>query len=57
LTRVTLALALDQVAAWQAQGQPLTVSVNLSASSLIDSDLPEQVASILAARGVPPQAL
>ena len=57
LTRVVLALALDQAAAWHAQGQPLTVAVNLSASSLVDSDLPKQVASMLAARELPPGAL
>ena len=57
LTRVVLALALDQAAAWHAQGQPLTVAVNLSASSLVDSDLPKQVASMLAARELPPRAL
>jgi predicted signal transduction protein with EAL and GGDEF domain len=57
LTRVVLAAALDQVAAWHAQGQPLTVAVNLSASSLVDSDLPRQVAAMLAARGVPPHGL
>jgi diguanylate cyclase (GGDEF)-like protein len=33
-TRAVLAEALGQVAAWHAQGQPLTVAVNLSASSL-----------------------
>jgi EAL domain-containing protein (putative c-di-GMP-specific phosphodiesterase class I) len=57
LTRVVLAQALDQAAAWLAHGQSLTVSVNLSASSLVDSDLPKQVALMLAARGVPPAAL
>jgi diguanylate cyclase (GGDEF)-like protein len=57
LTRVVLAQALDQVAHWRANGQPLTVAVNLSASSLVDSDLPRQVASMLAARGVSPDAL
>jgi EAL domain-containing protein (putative c-di-GMP-specific phosphodiesterase class I) len=57
LTQVVLKTALDQVADWYRQGQRLTVAVNLSASSLVDSGLPEQVASMLAARGVPPQAL
>jgi len=57
LTRVVLVQALDQVAQWHAHGQPLTVAVNLSASSLVDSDLPRQVASMLAARRVSPQAL
>jgi EAL domain-containing protein (putative c-di-GMP-specific phosphodiesterase class I) len=57
LTRVVLAAALDQVAAWHADGQQLTVAVNLSASSLADVDLPEEIAAMLAERGVPPQAL
>jgi diguanylate cyclase (GGDEF)-like protein len=57
MTRVVLGQALDQAADWHRQGQRLTVAVNLSASSLIDSDLPKQVASMLAARGVPPCAL
>jgi diguanylate cyclase len=57
LTRVVLAQSLDQAEAWRAQGRPLTVAVNLSASSLVDSDLPRQVASMLAARDVPPDDL
>jgi diguanylate cyclase (GGDEF)-like protein len=57
LTQVVLALALDQVAIWHGRGQWLTVAVNLSASSLVDADLPMQVASMLAARGVPPRGL
>ena len=57
MTRMVLATTLDQVAAWHAQGQPLTVAVNLSASSLIDTDLPEKVAAMLAARGLSPSAL
>jgi diguanylate cyclase len=56
-TRVVLALALDQVADWHRRGQQLTVAVNLSASSLVDSDLPRQVASMLAARDISPHAL
>jgi len=50
MTRIVLDLALDQAAIWQSLGQPLTVAVNLSASSLDDSELPEQVAMMLAAR-------
>jgi diguanylate cyclase (GGDEF)-like protein len=57
LTRVVLDQALDQAAAWHAQSQQLTVAVNLSASSLVDSDLPRQVASMLAARNLLPGAL
>jgi diguanylate cyclase (GGDEF)-like protein len=57
LTRVVLAQALDQAAYWHAQAKPLVVAVNLSASSLADSDLPKQVTSMLAARGIAPQDL
>ena len=57
LTQVVLELALDQAAAWHTQGRPLTVAVNLSASSLVDSDLPRQVASMLTARQLFPGAL
>ena len=57
LTRAVLALALDQVAGWHRQGRHLTVAVNLSASSLVDDNLPEQVNAMLAARGVPPSGL
>ncbi len=57
LTQVVLAQALDQVADWHRDGHPLTVAVNISASSLVDVDLPSQVASMLAARGVPSSAL
>jgi len=57
LTRVVLAQALDQVANWHSQGRQLTVAVNLSASCLADTGLPEQVFSMLAARALPPDAL
>jgi EAL domain-containing protein (putative c-di-GMP-specific phosphodiesterase class I) len=49
MTRAVLGIALDQAAVWQASGRRLTLAVNLSASSLVDTDLPEQVASMLAA--------
>jgi len=57
LNRLVLAVVLDQAAAWQRQGRPLTIAVNLSASSLVDSELPRQVASMLAARGLSPDVL
>jgi diguanylate cyclase (GGDEF)-like protein len=53
LTRVVLTRALEQVATWHANGQPLTVAVNLSPSSLADTDLPERVGALLAARNLP----
>jgi len=57
LTRVVLGIALDQAAAWQASGRRLTIAVNLSASSLVDTDLPDEVAAMLTARDLPPGAL
>ena len=57
MTRLVLELALDQAAVWQGRGQHLTIAVNLSASSLVDADLPEEIFALLAARGVPPAAL
>ena len=57
MTRLVLDIALDQAAAWQQQGQRLTVAVNLSASSLVDADLPEEVFAMLAAHRVVPAAL
>ena len=57
MTQLVFEMALDQVANWQGRGRQLTIAVNLSASSLVDAELPEQVAAMLAARGVPPAAL
>ncbi len=53
LTVLVLGTALDQAARWRRDGRPLRVAVNLSASSLVDIDLPEQVTALLAERGVP----
>ena len=50
LTHTVLGQALDQAVRWHAQGRPLTVAVNLSASSLVDTNLPEQVSAMLAIR-------
>src|SRR5664280_2847794 len=57
MTQQVLEMDLDQAAIWQGQGQHLTVAVNLSASSLVDADLPAQIFAMLADRGVPPEAL
>jgi EAL domain-containing protein (putative c-di-GMP-specific phosphodiesterase class I) len=57
LTKVVLEIALDQGVVWRSQGRNLTIAVNLSASSLVDTDLPEQVAAMLSARDLPPCAL
>ncbi|MBA2463621.1 MAG: EAL domain-containing protein [Nocardioidaceae bacterium] len=52
LTRHVLDTALAQVRLWVDAGQPLTVSVNLSARNLLDERLPEIVAELLATHGV-----
>jgi diguanylate cyclase (GGDEF)-like protein len=57
LTQYVLEQALDQAAVWREGGRPLTVAVNLSASSLVDTDLPAQVSALLAARHLPASAL
>jgi diguanylate cyclase (GGDEF)-like protein len=57
LTQVVLRQALDQAVLWQAQGHPLTIAVNLSASSLVDTELPDRIGAMLAARGLPPAVL
>ncbi len=57
LTRTVLGQALDQAAAWDRAGTPLTVAVNLSAGSLSNPELPAEITAMLAARGVRPGAL
>ena len=57
LTRWVLSEALGHCGTWREAGYGLAVSVNLSASSLHDPTLPDQVASALADSGVPPDAL
>jgi diguanylate cyclase (GGDEF)-like protein len=57
MTRLVLEMALDQAALWQGQGPDLTIAVNLSASSLVDTELPAEVFAMLVARGLPPGAL
>ena len=57
LTQQVLDQALDQAARWQDQGLTLTVAVNLSASSLLDIELPDYVAACLAARRLGAEAL
>ncbi|TFB54789.1 putative bifunctional diguanylate cyclase/phosphodiesterase [Cryobacterium tagatosivorans] len=57
MTNLVLRKALDQAVIWQAQGTPLTVAVNLSASSLMDAELPERVAAMVDERGLDTSAL
>ena len=57
LTRWVLDEALRQVAAWRSEGTILTVAVNLSARSLLDPSLPEQVDRVLRRNGLEAAAL
>jgi diguanylate cyclase (GGDEF)-like protein len=49
--------ALDQLVAWRKLGITLQMSVNLSARNLLDPELPQQVAEILARHDVAPDRL
>ncbi len=57
LTRLVLAEALRQCAAWRSQGIDVAVAVNLSARTVNDPDLPEQVSAALLTAGVPADRL
>jgi diguanylate cyclase (GGDEF)-like protein len=57
LTTKVLALALDQVGVWRLEGGPQEVAVNVSASNLLDAELPRQIKAMLELRGLPGQAL
>jgi diguanylate cyclase (GGDEF)-like protein len=49
--------ALAQVARWQARGHVVPVAVNLSPRSLLDAELPDQVAGLLDRHGLSPRML
>jgi EAL domain-containing protein (putative c-di-GMP-specific phosphodiesterase class I) len=57
VTDEVLAQAVAQAAAWRAAGLDLRVSVNLSASNLLDTGLPQRVADLLRRHDVPPSVL
>ena len=57
MTHVLLAQALDQAAVWMLREIRLSISVNLSPSSLLDAALPERIAAMLDARGLPASVL
>ncbi len=52
-----LDLAVEECARWQTPGRPLSVAVNLGARSLMDRQLPDDVAAVLARHDLPPQCL
>jgi EAL domain-containing protein (putative c-di-GMP-specific phosphodiesterase class I) len=57
LTDVVLTQAVTQCAEWRRRGLDLRISVNLSASNLLDTSLPARVADLLDVHGVPSSAL
>ncbi|MCI4658314.1 putative bifunctional diguanylate cyclase/phosphodiesterase [Cryobacterium zhongshanensis] len=57
MTQQVLDMALDQAEVWHARSADLTVAVNLTASALVDAELPERIAAMLADRGLPASAL
>ncbi|WP_084741481.1 putative bifunctional diguanylate cyclase/phosphodiesterase [Cryptosporangium aurantiacum] len=57
LTRRVFELALGTYRAWLEDGVDAPVAVNLSARSLLDRDLPEEVGRLLAEFDVPPDRL
>ncbi|MEO6628747.1 MAG: EAL domain-containing protein, partial [Aquihabitans sp.] len=52
-----LALSLDACDSWRKRGLDLTISVNLSVTSLLDQALPDDVAHLLSERGLPSSVL
>jgi diguanylate cyclase (GGDEF)-like protein len=57
LTLAVLEQSLDQVVQWRTAGRNLSVAVNLSASSLVDLELPEMVWRALFDRSLPAEVL
>jgi diguanylate cyclase (GGDEF)-like protein len=57
LTKTVLNLALAQVASWRAQGHRLSMAINLSARSFLDSQLLEDLPELLAIWRVDPALL
>jgi EAL domain-containing protein (putative c-di-GMP-specific phosphodiesterase class I) len=57
ITREVLSQALDQVVAWRAEGQDVTVSVNVSAHDVNDHSFADRVSAELAERGLPGSSL
>jgi EAL domain-containing protein (putative c-di-GMP-specific phosphodiesterase class I) len=57
LSRYVLTAAIRQCAAWNAAGLDLHVAVNLTIPDLLDLDVPDRIASLLAETGVRPEQL
>jgi diguanylate cyclase (GGDEF)-like protein len=57
LTRWVLQTALEQAAEWHRHGLDLTMAVNLSARSVVNTELVDEVAELIAKTGVPASGL
>ena len=57
LTRSVLAVGLEQLSRWRAEGHNLRLSVNVSAADLLDVGFPDELKAALLAGEVPPSAL
>jgi diguanylate cyclase (GGDEF)-like protein len=57
LTDLVLDSALAQCGTWQVEGRHISVSVNLSATNLLDAELPDQIQSLLARHGLGPESI
>jgi diguanylate cyclase (GGDEF)-like protein len=57
LTTSVLTLALDYIVEWQSIGLHTSVAVNISVSSLLDVDLPDQIRTLLEIRALEPATL
>ncbi len=57
ITRLVLREAIAQSAVWRRAGKLLTVSVNISATTLVDPHLTYLIRELLDIHGVPPEAL
>jgi EAL domain-containing protein (putative c-di-GMP-specific phosphodiesterase class I) len=57
LTATVLDQALAQAAAWSREGRDLAVAVNLPPATVVDADLPDRIAALLAQHRVPARQL
>jgi diguanylate cyclase (GGDEF)-like protein len=57
LTQYVLTAAVEQCRRWSADGLDLHVAVNLTIPDLLDLELPDQIAALLADAGVAPEQL
>ncbi len=57
LTRTVMEQAVAQCVSWRSRGLDVGVSVNLSASNLLDEDLTDHVVALLGSSGLPAEAL